>query len=104
MRKWLAAFIPHLDISSIGSNGYPQWTNLASSHRRCHDEPLKAGHACLRARYEKFFQFETATLLVKKRLLIPRRVSRKVLVEEGSMQPIKEKESTHGNDKERARG
>ncbi len=36
--------------------------------------------------------------------LIPRRVSRKVLVEEGPMQHIKEKESKNGNDKERARG
>lgn len=70
----------------------------------CHDDTLKTGHACLRARWEKFFQIEAATLLVKKRFLIPRRVSRKVLVEEGPMPPIKEKESKNGNNRERAKG
>jgi hypothetical protein len=58
----------------------------------------------LRVRWEKFFQIEAAILLMKKRFLLPRQVSRKALVEEGPMPHIKEKESKHGNDKERARG
>jgi hypothetical protein len=69
---------------------------------RCDDDARKADHACLGARFEKFFSLEAATILVKKRLLIPQQVSRNVLVEEGSMEPIKEKEGKHG--KERARG
>jgi hypothetical protein len=64
-----------------------------------------AGDVWKKARSEKFFQMEACTLLVKKRFLIPRRISRKVLVEEGPMSTSKkEKESNNGNDKERAKG
>jgi pyridoxine/pyridoxamine 5'-phosphate oxidase len=49
-----------------------------------------AGAVWKKARSEKVFQMQACTLLVKQRFLIPRRISRKGLVEEGPVQHSKE--------------